>query len=156
MCSGWAGWFWSTILPDRGSRTGVYARVWSADQKADLDRQVAGVSAWAMVDQVPVDKVVTEVFRLLTGIAEGFSPCWVTRRSWGSWWSIGIGCAGSVVNTSKRRLPVRAANWSCGIQPGSMKTGARYDGDPYRQVRAALLQLGRGQPDQTGHRWWRC
>ena len=42
-------------------RTAVYARVWSADQKADLDRRVARVTAWARTAQIPVDKVVTEV-----------------------------------------------------------------------------------------------
>jgi predicted site-specific integrase-resolvase len=42
-------------------RTAVYARVSSADQKADLDRQVARVTEWATTEQIPVDKVVTEV-----------------------------------------------------------------------------------------------
>lgn len=37
-------------------RTAVYARVSSADQKADLDRQVARVTAWATAQQIPVDK----------------------------------------------------------------------------------------------------
>jgi predicted site-specific integrase-resolvase len=45
----------------------VYARVSSADQKADLDRQVARVTAWAMTQQIPVDKVVTEVGSALNG-----------------------------------------------------------------------------------------
>ena len=35
----------------------MYARVSSADQKADLDRQVARVSAWATTQKIPVDKV---------------------------------------------------------------------------------------------------
>jgi predicted site-specific integrase-resolvase len=48
-------------------RTAVYARVSSADQKADLDRQVARVTAWATVEQIPVDKVVTEVGSALNG-----------------------------------------------------------------------------------------
>lgn len=43
------------------SRTVLYAWVSWADQKADLDRQVARVSAWASAEQIPVDKVVTEV-----------------------------------------------------------------------------------------------
>lgn len=42
-------------------RTTVYARVSSADQKADLDRQVARVTAWPTARQIPVDQVVTEV-----------------------------------------------------------------------------------------------
>jgi predicted site-specific integrase-resolvase len=48
-------------------RTAVYARVSSADQKADLDRQVARVTAWATTQQIPVDKVVTEVGSALNG-----------------------------------------------------------------------------------------
>jgi predicted site-specific integrase-resolvase len=50
-----------------GRRTGVYARVSSADQKADLDRQVARVTAWATTQQIPVEKVVTEVVPALNG-----------------------------------------------------------------------------------------
>jgi predicted site-specific integrase-resolvase len=49
------------------SRISVYARVSSADQKADLDRQVARVTAWATTQQIPVDKVVTEVGSALNG-----------------------------------------------------------------------------------------
>jgi len=49
------------------SRTAVYARVSSADQKADLDRQVARVTAWATTRQIPVDNVVTEVGSALNG-----------------------------------------------------------------------------------------
>lgn len=51
----------------RHGRTAVYARVWSADQKADLDRQVARVTAWATAEQIPVDKVVVEVGSALNG-----------------------------------------------------------------------------------------
>jgi predicted site-specific integrase-resolvase len=47
--------------------TAVYARVSPAEQKADLDRQVARVSAWAAAEQIPVDKVVTEVGSVLNG-----------------------------------------------------------------------------------------
>jgi predicted site-specific integrase-resolvase len=45
----------------RRGRTAVSAGVSSADQKPDVDRQVARVSAWATAEQIPVDKVVTEV-----------------------------------------------------------------------------------------------
>jgi predicted site-specific integrase-resolvase len=37
-------------------RTAVYARVSSADQKADLDRQVARVTAWVTAERIPVDR----------------------------------------------------------------------------------------------------
>lgn len=49
------------------SRTAVCARVSSADRKADLDRQVAWVAAWATAQQILVDKVVTEVGSVLDG-----------------------------------------------------------------------------------------
>lgn len=51
----------------RRGRTAVYARVSSADQNADLDRQVARVTAWATAEQIPVDKVVVEVGSALNG-----------------------------------------------------------------------------------------
>ena len=38
----------------------VYARVSSADQKADLDRQVARVTAWATGQGITIGRVVTE------------------------------------------------------------------------------------------------
>jgi predicted site-specific integrase-resolvase len=53
-------------------RTGVYARVSSADQKADLDRQVARVTAWATAQQIAVDKVVTEVGSAFNGYRRKF------------------------------------------------------------------------------------
>jgi predicted site-specific integrase-resolvase len=45
----------------------VYARVASADQRADLDRQVARVTAWATAGQFPVDEVVSEVGSAVNG-----------------------------------------------------------------------------------------
>jgi predicted site-specific integrase-resolvase len=45
----------------------VYARVSSADQKADLDRQVARVTAWATAEGLTVGRVVTEVGSALDG-----------------------------------------------------------------------------------------
>jgi putative resolvase len=55
-----------TILvdaPDRlsGGRAVLYARVSSHDQQADLDRQVARLTAWATGQGVAVTEVVTEV-----------------------------------------------------------------------------------------------
>jgi predicted site-specific integrase-resolvase len=47
--------------------TAVYARVSSADQKADLDRQVARVTAWAAGEGLAVGRVVTEVGSALNG-----------------------------------------------------------------------------------------
>jgi predicted site-specific integrase-resolvase len=45
----------------------VYARVSSADQRPDLDRQVARVTEWATGQHVSVDRVVTEVGSALNG-----------------------------------------------------------------------------------------
>ncbi len=47
--------------------TVIYARVSSADQKGDLDRQVARVLAWATEQRYSVDRVVTEVGSALNG-----------------------------------------------------------------------------------------
>ena len=48
-------------------RTVVYAGVSSADQRPDLDRQVARVTGWATGQHLPVDRVVTEVGPALNG-----------------------------------------------------------------------------------------
>jgi predicted site-specific integrase-resolvase len=48
-------------------QTAVYARVSSSDQKADLDRQVARVVAFATAHGYAVDQVVTEVGSALNG-----------------------------------------------------------------------------------------
>ena len=45
----------------------VYARVSSADQKTDLDRQVARVTAWATSQGLTVGRVVTETGSALNG-----------------------------------------------------------------------------------------
>ena len=50
------------VAPTSGSgRTVVYARVSSHDQRGDLDRQVARLSAWATSQGLSVSEVVTEV-----------------------------------------------------------------------------------------------
>ena len=41
--------------------TAVYARVSSADQRDDLDRQVAHVCSWAVANGFSIDSVVTEI-----------------------------------------------------------------------------------------------
>jgi predicted site-specific integrase-resolvase len=53
--------------PGSAGITAVYARVSSADQKPDLDRQVARVTAWAVGEGLPVGQVVTEVGSALNG-----------------------------------------------------------------------------------------
>jgi predicted site-specific integrase-resolvase len=78
-------WFASGLLPVPARRVGglilvgdearpapeevtaVYARVSSADQKPDLDRQVARATAWATAEGLTVGRVVTEVGSALNG-----------------------------------------------------------------------------------------
>ena len=50
----------------------VYARVSSADQRADLDRQVARVAAWVTGQDLAVSRVVTEVGSALNGRGKKF------------------------------------------------------------------------------------
>ncbi|PWR16143.1 IS607 family transposase [Micromonospora sicca] len=50
----------------------VFAGVSSADQRVDLDRQVARVTAWATGRNVAVARVVTEVGSVLNGRGEKF------------------------------------------------------------------------------------
>jgi len=53
--------------PQSSARTVIYARVSPADQKPDLDRQVARVTSWATSNGYSVDSVVTEVRSALNG-----------------------------------------------------------------------------------------
>lgn len=53
--------------PAPSGTTVIYARVSSADQRPDLDRQVARVTMWATGRQLSVDRVVTEVGGALNG-----------------------------------------------------------------------------------------
>ncbi len=61
-----------TAVERSGAETVVYARVSSADQKSDLDRQVARVTAWATGQGMAVDRVVTEVGSALNGRRKKF------------------------------------------------------------------------------------
>ena len=58
--------------PQPDEKTAVYARVSSADQKADLDAQVARVTTWATSNGYSVDQVVTEVGSALNGTRRKF------------------------------------------------------------------------------------
>jgi putative resolvase len=59
------------VQPDTGSRPGgglgLYARVSSHDQRADLDRQVARLTQWATTAGVPLARVEAEVASGMTG-----------------------------------------------------------------------------------------
>jgi predicted site-specific integrase-resolvase len=83
-------WFASGKLPVRAERVGglilvtpstspaqagtvaVYARVSSADQRPDLDRQVARVTSWAAGEGLPVGRVVAEIGSALNGKRQKF------------------------------------------------------------------------------------
>lgn len=52
---------------NRSGLTAVYARVSSSDQRSDLDRQVARVTAWATGQGMSVDRTITEVGSALNG-----------------------------------------------------------------------------------------
>ena len=55
-----------------GTAVVVYAGVSSADQRSDLDRQVARVTAWATGQNLAVSRVVTEVGSALDGRRKKF------------------------------------------------------------------------------------
>ncbi len=59
------------VSPDAGQVV-VYARVSSADQKSDLDRQVARVTMWATGQKLAVDRVVTEIGSAFDGRRKEF------------------------------------------------------------------------------------
>jgi predicted site-specific integrase-resolvase len=62
----------AAIAPAVGDRIAVYARVSSADQRSDLDRQVARVTEWATGQGMAVERVVTEVGSALNGRRKKF------------------------------------------------------------------------------------
>jgi predicted site-specific integrase-resolvase len=61
-----------TGMPAEAGQTVVYAGVWSADQRLDLDRQVARVAGWATGQKLSVDRVVSEVGSALNGHRKKF------------------------------------------------------------------------------------
>lgn len=66
--------------PGRWGRTAVCARLSSADQKVDLDRQVVGVTAWATGNRYPSARSLLKSGRRCTGAAARSLRCWVIRR----------------------------------------------------------------------------
>ena len=92
----------------------VYARLSSADQRCDLDRQVARVTAWATGEGLSVGRVVTEVGSALNGKRRKFLallrydsvPSLQWRRSWSS---TGIGLPAATRNTWRPRCPRKDA-----------------------------------------------
>jgi putative resolvase len=60
------------VSDDTQGQVVVYARVSSVDQRADLDRQVARVTAWVTGQNMVVSRVVTEVGSALNGRRKKF------------------------------------------------------------------------------------
>jgi putative resolvase len=60
------------VSDDTQGQVVVYARVSSADQRADLDRQVARVTVWVTGQNMVVSRVVTEVGSALNGRRKTF------------------------------------------------------------------------------------
>ena len=54
-------------VPQPGGGLGLYARVSSHDQRADLDRQVSRLTQWAATAKAPVVRVEAEVASSMTG-----------------------------------------------------------------------------------------
>jgi predicted site-specific integrase-resolvase len=69
----------ATAVPVVGA-IAVYARVSSAERRADLDRQVARVAAWATGEGLAVDRMVTEVGSALDGRCDKFLALLRDRR----------------------------------------------------------------------------
>jgi putative resolvase len=65
----------------RQDGAGLYARVSSHDQKTDLDRQVARLSAWAMAAGVPVVRIEAEVGSGMNGTRAKARGCARIRSS---------------------------------------------------------------------------
>ena len=61
------GRYYVVVPPANEGRCVVYARVWSADQKEDLDRQVGRVVEWATQQGYRPDEVVKEIGSGLNG-----------------------------------------------------------------------------------------
>ncbi|MFI7283680.1 IS607 family transposase [Micromonospora chersina] len=61
-----------TPTPGNGGQVVVYARVSSAEQRSDLDRQVARVTTWTTGQRISVDRVVTEVGSAVNGHRKKF------------------------------------------------------------------------------------
>jgi predicted site-specific integrase-resolvase len=126
-----------TGVSSRAGWTVVYARVASADQKADLDRQVARVTVWATGQKLAVDRVVAEVGSALNGHRKKFlgllrGPAVTTivvehRGRFARFARFGAECVEAALTAQGRRLLV--------VDP------AEVDGDLVRDVTEILTSL---------------
>jgi len=94
-------------------KTAIYAPVFSAGQKSDLDGQVAGVTAWAASNGYSVDSVVTEVGSALDGKRRKFlvlvrdwdvTTIIVERRD--RFAGFGAECVAAALDVERRRMVV--------------------------------------------------
>lgn len=90
----------------------VYARVSSADQRTDLDRQVARVTTWATTNGHSIDWVVTEVGSGLNGKRRKFLALLSDPFGRPSWSNIETGSPDSGRNTSLPRWGPMGDDWS--------------------------------------------
>ena len=90
-------------------QTAVCARVSSADQRADLDRQVARVTAGATGEGLPVSRVVTEVGPALNGKRRKFLTLLRDESVATRAVEPGIGLPASARNVWRPRSPRRDA-----------------------------------------------
>ena len=134
------------------ARTAVYARVSCADQKADLDRQVARVTAWATDQQIPVDEVVVEVGSALNGHRRKFLALlgdpWVHRivvEHRDRFCRFGSEYVQAALAAQGRELVVVDA---VEVDDDLVR---RYDRDPDLDVRSSVRQAGRREPRPGAH-----
>ena len=92
---------WILVSPDTAAglllaeRAGLYARVSSHDQKADLDRQVARLSALGAQAGLPVVRVEAEVGSGMNGTrARATAAAGRSGGQRGCWWSTETGWEG--------------------------------------------------------------
>jgi len=104
------------------SPTAVYARVSSADQKADLDRQLAWVTVWATDEQIRLDKVIAEVGCALNGHRRRFLGLLGDRSVDRIVVDTGSASAGWAACTPKQLLLRNAVSWSWWIRPRLTRT----------------------------------
>ncbi len=69
----------------------LHARVSSADQKADLDRQLARLTEWALARRLPIVDAVKDVGSGVNRPGRGSCGFCAIRRSASFWSSIGTG-----------------------------------------------------------------
>jgi putative resolvase len=92
-------------------RAVLYARVSAHDQRADLDRQVTRLSAWATAQGITVAEVVTEVGSGLNGRRPKLRRALADPRATMIVVEHRIGWPASASSTWRRHCPRRVGGW---------------------------------------------